>query len=48
MGCPHNKKDQMFVEIQSLRKAGLKIKNYNWEQEKTSNMKTKKTKGEKH
>ena len=36
MGCPYNKKDQMFVEIQALRKAGLKIKKYDWEQEKTA------------
>ena len=48
MSCPHDTKDQMFVEISALRKAGLKIKKYDWEPEKTSNMKNKKTKGRKH
>ena len=46
-GCPHDTKDQMFVEISALKKAGLKIKKYDWEQEKTSTIKTKKIKGEK-
>ena len=41
MGCPHDTKDQMFIEISALRKVGLKIKKYDWEQEKISNMKIK-------
>ena len=48
MGCPHDTKDQMFIDIQALRKAGLKVKRYDWEPEKNSNVKTKKIKGEKH
>ena len=41
MSCPHGIKDQMFIEISALRKAGLEIKKYDWEQEKTSNRRTK-------
>ena len=33
MGCPYDTKDPVFLEISALRKAGMKIKKYNWEQE---------------
>lgn len=36
IGCPWNKKDKMFIEISSLRQAGLKIKKYDWEVKKES------------
>ena len=45
MGCPYNKKDKIFIEIDFLRKAGLKIKKYDWEEEKD---KTSKEESRKH
>jgi len=42
MGCPYDEKDKMFIEIGSLRHAGLKIKKYNWEQEKDTDKQNKK------
>ncbi len=44
MGCPYNEKDRMFIEMSSLRKAGLKIKKYNWEAEEEEVSKIKKKK----
>ena len=34
IGCPHENKDAIFVEIKALRNAGLKIKKYDWEPDK--------------
>ena len=42
MGCPHDKKDAVFIEMDALRKAGIKIKKYDWETEKSKKTKNKK------
>ena len=39
MGCGYETKDQMFVEMDQLKKAGIKIKKYNWEQSNESKTK---------
>ena len=46
MSCPHGQSDKIFIEIKALRRAGLKIKKYDWEKEAKG--KDKKPKDEKH
>ena len=43
MGCPYENKDNIFVEIPALRRAGVKIKKQDWELEKEKKKKTIKT-----
>lgn len=47
MGCPYENKDNIFLEIKSLRYAGIKLKKYKWEIEEAEKEKAEKDKPKK-